>query len=56
MNKTKIKPFVKWSGDKTQLLNFLNIIMDIEYKTYYEPFLGGGSVFLDLLPSKAVHF
>ncbi|WP_369051705.1 DpnII family type II restriction endonuclease [Candidatus Phytoplasma citri] len=50
----KIKPFVKWVGGKTQLLPFLNIIMDIKYKTYFEPFLGGGSVFLNLLPQKAI--
>ncbi|WP_334331086.1 DNA adenine methylase [Candidatus Phytoplasma prunorum] len=49
-----IKPFVKWAGGKKQLLPFLNIIMNIEYETYFEPFLGGGRVFLNLLPQKAM--
>ncbi|MBP3059364.1 Dam family site-specific DNA-(adenine-N6)-methyltransferase [Texas Phoenix palm phytoplasma] len=52
--KSKIKPFVKWAGGKKQLLPFLNIFMNIKYETYFEPFLGGGSVFLNLLPKKAV--
>lgn len=50
----KIKPFVKWVGGKTQLLPFLNVVIDIKSKTYFEPFLGGGSVFLNLLPKKAI--
>jgi len=35
-----IKPFLKWVGGKTQI---------IEINNYYEPFLGGGSVLLALL-------
>ncbi|MDV3153724.1 MAG: Dam family site-specific DNA-(adenine-N6)-methyltransferase [Candidatus Phytoplasma australasiaticum] len=50
----RLKPFVKWAGGKSQLLDFLKIIINFEYDTYFEPFLGGGSLFLDLLPQKAV--
>lgn len=55
------KPFVKWVGGKRQLLKQfrdLNLYpphdFDPEKNTYFEPFVGGGAVFLDLLPKKAV--
>lgn len=43
------KPFLKWVGGKTQLLESIleNIPHDIE--NYYEAFLGGGSVLLAIL-------
>ncbi len=57
----KPKPFVKWVGGKRQLLTqfkTLNLYppsrFDIHKGTYYEPFIGGGAVFFDLLPAKAV--
>ena len=44
------KPFLKWAGGKTQLLNqFINYFpMELKngaLKNYYEPFLGSGAVF-----------
>ena len=50
---TKIpKPFLKWAGGKTQLLNDINnhlpIDLSDEYK-YFEPFVGGGAVFFNLV-------
>ncbi|WP_213680355.1 DNA adenine methylase [Candidatus Phytoplasma australasiaticum] len=44
-----MKPFIKWVGGKSQLLSFLNVIINFEYNTYFKPFLGVGSV----LPQKA---
>lgn len=55
----KPKPFVKWVGGKRQLLKQfrrLNLYppekFDITKGRYFEPFVGGGAVFFDLLPEK----
>ena len=42
------EPFVKWAGGKSQLLKVFNTLYPKGFKTYYEPFLGGGAVFFDL--------
>lgn len=49
-----IVPFVKWAGGKGQLLERIKAKVPKEFNTYYEPFIGGGAVFLDLKPKKAV--
>lgn len=49
-----MKPIVKWAGGKTQLLSCIKEKLPAEYNTYYEPFLGGAAVLLDLNPTKAV--
>lgn len=48
-----MKPFVKWAGGKTQLLDELKRRMPDEFNAYYEPFLGGGAMLLDLRPRVA---
>lgn len=57
----KAKPFVKWVGGKRQLLKQFRDLglyppegFDALNNTYFEPFVGGGAVFFDLLPKKAV--
>lgn len=57
---TKPKPFVKWVGGKRQLLRQfreLGLYPSEDFNpitnTYYEPFVGGGAVFFDLLPKNA---
>ena len=56
----KPKPFVKWVGGKRQLLTQFKLMnlyppekFDPKTGRYFEPFVGGGAVFFDLLPKKA---
>lgn len=52
--KNKTSPFVKWAGGKKQLLERLEERMPTSYGKYYEPFIGGGALLLDLKPQTAV--
>ncbi len=49
-----IGPFVKWAGGKKQLLSRLKAHMPLEYNRYFEPFIGGGALLLDVQPQHAV--
>jgi len=47
------KPFLKWAGGKTQLLQrfrklYPKQLIEGKIKNYYEPFLGSGAVFFDI--------
>lgn len=48
-----MRPFVKWAGGKTQLLDELQQHLPESFDTYYEPFLGGGAMLLGLKPKNA---
>jgi DNA adenine methylase len=44
-----VKPFMKWVGGKTQILDTVLATFPTTIQNYYEPFLGGGSVLLGML-------
>jgi DNA adenine methylase len=46
---TTPKPFLKWVGGKTQILDTVLDSFPTVVNDYYEPFLGGGSVLLGVL-------
>ena len=48
-----ISPFVKWAGGKRQIMNYLLEFMPKKYKHYYEPFVGGGALLMELEPIHA---
>jgi DNA adenine methylase len=56
-NNSSIKPFLRWAGGKTRLINELEKCHPKERLQlsgrYYEPFLGAGSLFFRLQPQRA---
>ena len=49
-----MKPIIKWVGGKHGNLQYIRDRLPEKFNTYYEPFLGGAAVLLDLNPTKAV--
>lgn len=44
----KVKPFLRWAGGKTWLTKYIENFIPNDFENYYEPFVGGGSMFLYL--------
>ena len=53
-NPRKIKPFLRWAGGKQWISRQLAKLIPADIETYYEPFLGGGSLYFTALPNRAV--
>lgn len=43
---TSLKPIIKWAGGKGKELPFIFSNLPAEINNYYEPFVGGGSVYM----------
>jgi DNA adenine methylase len=48
-----MKPFFKWSGGKTRELSKIKPWIPKTFNEYWEPFIGGGALWLDLCPGKS---
>lgn len=48
------KPFLQWVGGKREFISRYPEVLDIEFSTYYEPFLGGGAMMFAMSPLRAV--
>ena len=48
-----MEPFLKWAGGKRWLAPRLSELAPTHFRRYFEPFLGGGAVALELLPTSA---
>ncbi|MEH2300028.1 MAG: DNA adenine methylase [Nostoc sp.] len=51
---TSPRPFLKWAGGKSRLIQQYIPYFPKSYKNYYEPFLGGGAIFFYLQPTAAI--
>ena len=47
------RPFLKWAGGKTQIIDYLMAETPTGYNRYIEPFIGGGAMFFALRPRLA---
>ncbi|WP_395014945.1 DNA adenine methylase [Dongia sp.] len=48
-----IRPFLRWAGSKRKVIKHLLPFVPTRFDKYYEPFLGGGSLFFFLGPKRA---
>src|SRR5208283_4663492 len=52
----EVKPFLKWAGGKTNLIDRVASFVPTDYKQrrFLEPFLGSGAMFFHLQPQSAI--
>lgn len=51
---TEARPILKWAGGKSQLLAQLRPLIPNSFGQYIEPFIGGGALYFNLNPARAV--
>lgn len=51
---SKLHPFIKWAGGKTQIINELSKFIPPNFSNYHEPFLGGGAFFFFLASNQKI--
>lgn len=49
-----MNPFVKWAGGKRQLLPQITRFLPMTFNRFYEPFVGGGALFMHLRKDNSV--
>lgn len=55
LKEERIKPFLRWAGGKSWFIDHLEDLLDGQnFTNYYEPFLGGGSIFFSISVTDAV--
>ncbi len=56
MDHIEILPFLRWAGGKTKLIAEIRKFVpdDIDKRTYWEPFVGAGSLFFKLSPTNGI--
>jgi DNA adenine methylase len=55
INGIDVQPFLKWPGGKRWLIPaIIRLIDGYDYRTYREPFLGGGALFFALQPKQSI--
>ena len=47
---TSARPFIKWAGGKSRLIDQYKPFLPADFDRYHEPFLGGGALFFYLAP------
>ena len=47
----KFQPVIKWTGSKRSQSEYIISLFPKQIETYYEPFVGGGSILMQLLLS-----
>ena len=48
------RPFLKWAGGKTQLVNDIIKLAPPKFNKYIEPFIGGGAIYFNINHPKSI--
>jgi len=51
-----VKPFIKWVGGKGKLIPELKSFFPQKFDRYFEPFIGGGAVFYEVIQNNNLEF